>query len=336
MTAPLLEDLEPASRHAFPEIEPVLERAGESFGTLSEHPTDEVTEPGSGGGLVPYIMPDVIGKATPLRERYRQDDDELPDYIDRDSVSAPSIAVTPRGMGRELDIEVEAREVIALDASGHAPKQQSVTPGPGRHEARDGDVARNTPASARPAPSRAAPTRSAPETPPVPDLRRRQLGIGLITAGIAVMGAFVMMLGVLTMVMAGSRLSGVRNQVNESRAAMYESLRDVPGMLSVLPHQGRQSVDAAYLRYTELRDANEPARIDAALKLISELERVAPATVSGPGAEVAAQARQLRSLRENYEYSVSEWHRHTSRFPGSTLVWVGIVTPPPEGGAWGG
>lgn len=368
LTADLLEAPDIGEWIDFPEIRPILERPGESLppapqpqyqtpvpaAAASAPPSDVGEAPGSrsagwsdppppdsGTPIIPYTMPNVTGRATPLRERARRED-SVPDYIDAADLAraTPVRGVTPAG----LNVQLKAREVIAghtepphVPTAGHSMtpppfpgNTPTATPAPPSHR---GIVPSHTPAPPRLAPTPSPLPRHSTPPPHIRTREQRANTIAVVAAGIA---SLVALIGVFGLLMTSSGLTKARNSVDESRQKVHAALRDLGPLISGLQAQNKDQLAESFLSYTERRDAGEPARINAALRLLDHFEQAVPASVSmnDSMSAVTTKARRLKAIRQHYEADLSAWHARSSRFPGSLVVKLGLTTPPPEAEAW--
>ena len=330
-TPPLTADLashEPVGPNPdFPEIRAILERAESGSPATSRAAAPPLATPGPAARsssepakpavqAIPYMMPDVQGKATPLRERYRDDSpDSVPDYVDQEALAA-----TPRPEQR-----VQAPEVVSASSE---PVPRTITPAPAAPGARDEVIG-----SAPRAPRRGTPPPVDRATPMAPPRRRRRLPAWMLVGG-GMVGAALIVAMVAGGVLASGRaqLSARYRDVDHARQRVHQVLEDeATSLIASLPPEERPRVDAAYLDYEAVRE--EPARIQAALALIDEIEAALPRASGFPGDPASmdrTRARHIDMARSGYEQSLVAWERRTTGGTSGLVFSMGLVDTPPE------
>lgn len=381
LTAPLLDPPNIGDWIDFPEVRPVLERPGQQATPVTDHDYEQPSvttdrpygsqtpdwqrtssyggagswssepspgDPPSERRVIPYTMPNVTGKATPLRDRSRMgDDDAVPDYIDQVDLQRSTPVrggATPAG----LPTQRAAKEIVAVGAPAPtitptpAPAPQAMAPPPVVPPELLPSTTGGSPVivpSHAPAPARSHPTPGAvlPRHTEPPALSRGDEQRANVTAVISAGGiALVALMMVFTLLVTTSWLEGARDAVSESRAKVHLGLQDIGPSLSSVRAENKDQLAEAFLEYRERRIAGEPARINAALRLLDQLQLAVPDSPSmlERADDIGARARRLRAVRDHYEADLSEWHRRSSGFPGNVVVGLGMVSPPPEAQAW--
>ena len=270
--------------------------------------------------LIPYVMPNVQGKATPLRERYRQDEGDVPEYIDPEAMAlAPSLPPALReleGSQPQITQQVVAPSPAAVSATPvPVPPVKTITPAP-------------------PPPRSSPPPRNAawpPADEPAESPWGRTVSLAAF-ASLAMIMVLLTMLGGVTLVARNQVLSAT-TELALARRDVHSALQDVVGLISAIPADGRQPIEVTYLEYEEA--VEEPVKIQAAIRLLDELDRALPRvsmnpSESGSTAALASEARKLRAVRSRYEQALVNWRSRKVGFPSSLFVNLGWARLPPE------
>ena len=277
----------------FPEIQSILESS------LAKPPSSAGADSGpKSTAALPYVMPNVQGKATPLRE-WDREDVEVPSYVDPESMAqapqrpAPMTAPTPAGVARR-------EETIGLSDPSRRP------PPPEPVKLRGG-------------------------TPTHQKRRERQTNRLLVLIAAALgLGTMVALVVSIVLATGGAAMGRARAATVESRLQIHEALESLSSVIPSLPNEQRGRIEVAYFRYME--QSSEPERITAGLAVLDELERISvggPITESGV-ADLRTTLRQLRAVRRHYKSDLESWQRRANGFPGALLITMGMAQPPAE------
>lgn len=172
-------------------------------------------------------------------------------------------------------------------------------------------------------------------TPPPLSRRTQQANLAAVI-GAGIVSLIALML-VFTLLVSTNALNAARTAVEESRAKVHANIQDLGPMIGRLQADNKDALAEAFLDYGERRSAGEPARINAALRLLDQFEQAVPIAVATSlerATPATTKARRLKAIREHYEADLSHWHDQSSRFPGVMVMWLGMVSPPPEAEAW--
>ena len=266
--------------------------------------------------VMPYVMPNVQGKATPLRERYRQED-QMPEYVDRAALAYDRLGTPGLTNPRPQEVVAPPPGAISESSAPVMRKPYSTPPPP---------VRRITPAGAVQPPP--------PGTPiPLPEPRDPGTPMWALGAIAIVAGGLLVVLVVGAAMLSGrSSMVQATAQVTEARLDLHEALDDVVAVIGMLPSETRPVIDERYLDYDAA--GGEPARILAALRLLDELDKQLPiglkASEPARVSDLAAEARKLRAVRGRYESALQNWQAASQGFPNSVVVRFRWAPLPPE------
>lgn len=318
----------PEDRHGTPDLS--LDRSEEEV-DVSNHP-DQFAElglmlddarPRPKPATLPYVMP------TDDPQRRRQalltpgggsSAEPDPEWVDQQAAMGPPTRGTPRPLERmETPPPVSVRQRTPDSAPPKpepAPSKPRATPAPS--------------ASASAARERkvAPPVVVEPEDPPSRLVNWVLLPVAVVVAGMMCVALVVVMVAGMGM----SSLSDAADATTSSQIELYRVLNEERRLVDELGMLGadRTRLEEAYVAYME--EEAEPARIGAALTLVTAVDEQAKDRLDSSGtelAEVLHHVREVRAAHLEYVGALHEWREAAVAPTGRLLITIGLGPSPP-------